>query len=145
MKYPEEYERFAKPIKDCSYDDKNEKAIVNRPELIVCFDDVKKAYVKNNIKVSGFPCSVDGLFLDEKSDFIFVEFKSGTVDKNQFLKKIYDSSIILMDKQKKTVEWLREHVRLLLVHGDADPNDESRRKLARLGSQRASRPVSPGL
>lgn len=145
MKYPEEYQCFTKSIRDCSLDDDNGKVVVDRSELIVCFDDVKNAYIKNDINASGIPCSVDGLFLDEKSDFIFVEFKSGAVNKKQFIKKVYDSSIILMDKQKKTVKWLREHVRLLLVHGDANPNDESRRNLARLGSQRASHPVRPYL
>lgn len=145
MNYPEEYECFAKSISGCSFDSENVKAVVDRPELIVCFDDIKNAYIKNDISVSGVPCSVDGLFLDEKSDFVFVEFKSGHVNAKQFIQKVYDSSMILMDKQKKTVEWLREHVKLILVHGDADPNDVSRRNLSRLGSRDSACPVRPYL
>lgn len=145
MKCPPMYNDFVQEVRKCSCDENNKRTVVDKSDLIVCFDEVKEKYASH--KVGAFPCSVDGLFIDECSDFVLVEFKSGSVDLKQFVQKIYDSSLILIDQQNKTVKWLRENVRLILVHAEKDVNDEkdlndaARRKLFKLGTKNSSQKI----
>lgn len=77
---------------------------------------------------------------------MLVEFKSGRVDPKEVTQKIYDSALILADRENVSISWLREHVRFVLVYPkagitDDDRNDFARRHLMKQTSQYASREV----
>ena len=87
----------------------------------VNFDNVKEAYIEN-LGVHEVPKSNDALFLNNRDDLVFVEFKNGFMDnakKYAVRKKIYDSIIILTDILDKGVSHLRDHMEYILVYNES--------------------------
>lgn len=143
MRVPAGFDAFVSTVSECSVTDTGE-VLVQSNAAMVNFDALKEDYARK-IQPNGTPCSADGLFVDEKGRYVFVEFKSGDIKKPQVLKKAYESAIILSDINDQNIKWLRENVEFVLVYPDArtseDPNECARERLFRLGTKQASRQI----
>ena len=95
---------------------------------VVNFDDVKSAYVKN-LCISEIPKSNDALFINDRNNLVFVEFKNGFMGKPEkkfaVRKKIYDSIIILTDILNVGISRLRDNMEYILVYNEEDNRNEN--------------------
>lgn len=86
----------------------------------VNFDGVKSEYVKH-LSLSENPKSNDALFMSNRNDLVFVEFKNGFMDSEKKFavrKKIYDSVIILTDILNMGISNLKDHMQYILVYNE---------------------------
>ena len=146
MRIPEEFVDFCATISHCSWDDAHHRSLICSDERIADFDAVKDEYAEQLNIAHKKSCSADAIFLDGEGEYVLVEFKSGRVDPKGVIRKIYDSALILADRENVSISWLREHVRFVLVYPksgitDDDRNDFARRHLMKQTSQDASREV----
>lgn len=144
MRIPSEFCEYKATVEKCSYDEDNNVTLIRSQEEMVDYDKVKYDYA---VAVSPelVPCSVDGLFLDEKDEYILVEFKAGVIEIPNILKKAYDSAFILAEKKTVNVSWLRKKVEFILVFNPetafSDPNQKSRYNMMRLGTKYSTKKI----
>lgn len=81
------------------------------------FDGIKDGYSKiclnhktphthNNSQTHFIPHSCDALYVDD-NQIVFIEFKNGKVDRQNIIRKLYDSLMILFDKGMG-LQWRRK-------------------------------------
>ena len=110
-------------LKETSIDDHDKNHIMYMTDSnkeAVHFDGVKNAYIAS-LNVHDVPKSNDALFLNDKKELVFVEFKNGFMDgekKFAVRKKIYDSIIILTDILDMGIGKLRGNMEYILVYNE---------------------------
>lgn len=95
--------------------------MIDSSKKVIDFDRVKEIYSSNVGKLSDTPSSNDALFLDNKNNIIFIEFKNGEIDKLKCFalkKKIYDSMLILNDITQVSISYARHNIGYILVYND---------------------------
>jgi len=81
----------------------------------VDFDTVvKKLYASMRETCGKSPCSVDALYYSGQHVFA-IEFKTGKVDATGIVRKLYDSTMCLIEHAGKSFAWAREHVVAVVV------------------------------
>lgn len=123
-------------LRETSVDDHDRANIVYMTDSdreAVNFDDVKREYIRT-LNLSEEPKSNDALFLTNKNELVFVEFKNGFMDapkKYAVRKKIYDSIVILTDILNVGISSLRDHMQYVLVYNEsvnAEEHDVKKKK-----------------
>jgi hypothetical protein len=92
---------------------------------VVDFDSVKSRYVKA-LRLSETPKSNDALFLDNRGNYYFIEFKNACVRQliPEIKQKIYDSLLIFTDIIGKGISFTRENMNYILVYNETkNPKD----------------------
>lgn len=105
---------FEITLKEASKDGTNNEYMTDSEKIVIDFDKVKDKYTQC-FRPADTPASND--VLAKKDDqFYFIEFKNGSVNKYNIMKKIYDSLLIFMDIQDKNISFTRENVNFILVY-----------------------------
>lgn len=87
---------------------------------VVNFDLVKHEYCKN-IGLLDIASFVEALYFKDDNIY-FIEFKNGRIDKNEVIKKIYDSLLMFSDISQKDISYFREHLHFILVYNEEKIN-----------------------
>ena len=91
----------------------------------VNFDAFCKKYC-NKLGKSSL-CSNDALFISQKNDFIFIEFKAGSVQDENIRNKINESLHIFNDTINENLKYDRENIDYILVYNPvkiAEPKEK---------------------
>lgn len=97
---PDLFRENIKTLKETSSDDSDKYNIKYMTESdlnVISFDDVIKKYMKDK-HFNSFIFSNDALYITENGTWIFIEFKNGKIHKDEIYRKIYDSIIMLIEK-----------------------------------------------
>lgn len=103
-----------------NHDANDVKYMTDSTREAVHFDAVKNEYIAS-LSLHEAPRSNDALFLNNRQELVFVEFKNGFMDREKKFavrKKIYDSIIILTDILNMGISRLREHMEYILVYNE---------------------------
>lgn len=117
-------------LKETSIDNRNKgytAYMTVSDRAAVNFDDVKREYIRT-LNLSEEPKSNDALFLTDKNELVFVEFKNGFMDsakKYAVRKKVYDSIIILTDILNLGIGSLRDKMQYILVYNETVNKEET--------------------
>lgn len=95
-KLPEILKGHMGTMRKVSYDESKAVYMSDSRLRVINFDKIPKEYARGK-GWTGVPASNDALYIDEDGGWYFIEFKNGTVEKADLLKKIYDSLIMLLD------------------------------------------------
>lgn len=83
-------------LKHCSKDDASSDYMTESRLLAVNFDRFSKCYCQV-VKIAQQPKTNDALYCTEDGKWYFVEFKNGSIKKDEIYRKIYDSLIMLIE------------------------------------------------
>ena len=110
--------KYLTTLQETSKDNHNNTAIymTNSNLEVVNFDLVKNEYCKN-LGLDNVASSVDALFFKEENIY-FIEFKNGRIEKNEVVKKMYDSLLMFSDISQKDISYFRKHLHFILVYND---------------------------
>lgn len=86
-------------LKKSSMDTTNKNPMCESKLKVVNFDRIPKEYARGR-GWSGIPKSNDALYIDVQGKWFFIEFKNGTIHKDEIYRKLYDSLIILIEYGK---------------------------------------------
>ena len=115
---PEELKEYICTLKRASMDTTNQKPMCESYLKVVNFDRIPNVYARGK-GWSGVPKSNDALYVDTRGKWFFIEFKNGTVEKDDIYRKLYDSLIILMEwKIIPDVNFVRENINYILVYNE---------------------------
>lgn len=93
---PEELKKHVCKLKKASKDDSNGEAMCESFLKVIHFDKISKEYsAKRGLR--NLPKSNDALYIDIYGKWYFIEFKNGSVEKDDIYRKLYDSLIMLME------------------------------------------------
>jgi len=121
----ERFKNSIKSLKECSYDDAKKEFVTDLQDKVYSFDDIKVTYCKDLKKIakspSKTPLSSDVLFQKE-DEWYFIEYKNTDCSQPKFKynirRKMYDSLLLFMDLQSKTIGYTRDHLNFILVYSD---------------------------
>lgn len=83
-------------LKRCSKDDASSDYMTESRLLAVNFDRFSKYYCQV-VKIAQQPKTNDALYCTEDGKWYFVEFKNGSIKKDEIYRRIYDSLIMLIE------------------------------------------------
>lgn len=138
------FNKYKSTIRDTSFDDNNNKRLIDSNRECIDFDKVKEKYTKELNKIIDMPSSVDAVILLENK-FLFVEFKNENLrpDKNfPILKKAKDSFLIFGDITESKIKYIRENSIFILVYSkekNSEKNKTSRRSILKDLSNKANK------
>lgn len=113
---PEILKRHICAIKKTSLDDSKAVNMCNSELKVINFDKVPKEYSRRK-GWANMPSSNDALYISDDGKWYFIEFKNGSVDKSDILKKIYDSLFILIELGIiPDFQFVRDQVYYILVY-----------------------------
>ena len=95
-KLPEVMQSMTATLKRCSKDDASSDYMTESRLLAVNFDRFSKYYCQMK-KIAQQPKTNDALYCTEDGKWYFVEFKNGSIKKDEIYRKIYDSLIMLIE------------------------------------------------
>ena len=95
-KLPEVMQSMTATLKRCSKDDASSDYMTESRLLAVNFDRFSKYYCQV-VKIAQQPKTNDALYCTEDGKWYFVEFKNGSIKKDEIYRKIYDSLIMLIE------------------------------------------------
>lgn len=127
---PELLRKHLCTLKKASMDTTNRQAMCESKIMVVNFDKIPNEYASGR-GWSGVPKSNDALYIDTKNKWFFVEFKNGTVKKDEIYRKIYDSLIMLVELGLiPNLDFARNNINYILVYNEEKtskcPPSESR-------------------
>lgn len=97
----------------------NDFHMVESDLTVVNFDKVPNEYSRGK-SMRGVPKSNDALYIDEKNNWYFIEFKNGSVEKVDIYSKLYDSLIMLLEmKLVSDFDFCRTNISYILVYNDS--------------------------
>ena len=107
-------------LKETSIDhhhDNNVSFLTDSTLPAVNFDEVKNDYIKK-LGVIEAPKSVDALLYNINGDMYFIEFKAGNITNKEYAVrgKVLNSLLIYMDIIKKTADFTRSNLSLIVVY-----------------------------
>ena len=103
-------------MKRASLDDTNRVYMCDSLLKVIHFDKVPNEYSKGR-GWNRVPKSNDALYIDTYGNWYFIEFKNGKVYKDDIYRKIYDSLIMLWEKEiLPDIDFVRDNVHYILVY-----------------------------
>lgn len=96
------------------------------------FDGIRQKwypYHRQAPQPNNVPCSVDALLFERKGTYL-IEFKSGHVEKANLIRKIYDSIMMLIEKDNFTFDKSRKECTYIVVSNIFKPWDKRTKALA---------------
>lgn len=115
-KLPEELKHHICKLRKASTDKSNGIAMSGSALKVVDFDKIPKEYAGER-GLKNLPKSNDALYIDIYGDWYFVEFKNGSVNKDDIYRKLYDSLIMLMEwKVIPDFNFIRKKIHYTLVY-----------------------------
>ena len=130
-KFPD---KVIKSLHESSLDDENDEYMVDNEFNVIKLDDFNKDYYQNELKCCMCLKGADAVF--KRNDIIYViEFKNCFITKDVGYKvkeKMYDSSIVLMDKLKLDLLEFRSQTKFIVVYRlDQKLDEESSQSLTK--------------
>ena len=117
-KLPKKLNNYICTLKKASMDTTQKISMCESVLKVVNFDKIPNEYCRGR-GWSGVPMSNDALYIDTQGKWFFIEFKNGTIYKDELYRKIYDSLIILMEwKIIPDFDFIRENVNYILVYNE---------------------------
>ena len=115
-KLPEVMQSMTATLKHCSKDDASFDYMTESRLLAVNFDRFSKYYCQV-VKIAQQPKTNDALYCTEDGKWYFVEFKNGSIKKDEIYRKIYDSLIMLIEAGMiPDYQFSRENISYILVY-----------------------------
>lgn len=115
---PEILKKYTCTLKKASMDTTNKSQMCESKLIVVNFDKIPNEFARGK-GWSGVPKSNDVLYVDVHGKWYFVEFKNGTIQKDEIYRKIYDSLIMLIEwKIIPDFDFIRENVIYILVYNE---------------------------
>lgn len=103
-------------LKKSSFDSSKKDPMCESKLLVVNFDKIPNEYSRGK-GWNGVPKSNDALYVDEKGVWYFIEFKNGTIEKDDIFRKLYDSLIMLIDWGIiPDFSFVRDNINYILVY-----------------------------
>ena len=93
---PEVLKKYICTLKKASMDTTNKEPMCESSIKVVDFDKIPNEFARGK-GWRGVPKSNDALYIDIKGIWHFIEFKNGNVYKDEVVRKIYDSIIMLVE------------------------------------------------
>lgn len=117
-------------LKKASADGSNKAYMCESKMEIIDFDKIPNEYARGK-GWNGVPKSNDALYIDVQGKWYFIEFKNGTIAKDDIYRKIYDSLIMLIEEGViPNFDFVRENINYILVYNeekdDKVPNSADR-------------------
>lgn len=113
---PEILKKHICTLKRASFDETNGIFMCESEMKVVHFDKIPKDYARGR-GWDGVPSSNDALYITSRGKWYFIEFKNGTVKKEQIFRKIYDSLIMLLElKIIPDIDFIRKNISYILVY-----------------------------
>ena len=121
-KLPDKLKAYICTMKRASMDTTNKKAMCESDIKVINFDKIPNEYSRGR-NWSGVPKSNDALYIDISGKWYFIEFKNGTVQKDEIYRKIYDSLIMLIEWGIiPDFDFIRENINYILVYNEGKYN-----------------------
>lgn len=103
-------------LQKASMDTTNSESMCTSKMEVVNFDKIPNEYARGR-GWNSVPKSNDALYIDSRQKLHFIEFKNGTVNKDDIYRKIYDSLIMLMEWGIiPDINYIRENIEYILVY-----------------------------
>lgn len=117
-KLPKQLKRYICTLKKASMDTTNKDSMCESYITVVNFDKIPNEYSRGR-GWGGVPKSNDALYIDIEGKWYFIEFKNGTIQKDEVYRKLYDSLIMLMEWNViPSFDFVRENVNYILVYNE---------------------------
>lgn len=117
-KLPSKLRGYICTLKKSSMDTTNKNPMCESNLKVVNFDKIPNEYARER-GWSGVPKSNDALYIDVQGKWFFIEFKNGTIHKDEIYRKLYDSLIMLIEwKVIPNFEFIRENINYILVYNE---------------------------
>lgn len=119
LKYvPDVFSNLNCTLMRTSKDDTNDQYMTESKLKVINFDRVPKLYAKGK-NWRGVPKSNDALYIDSNGHWYWIEFKNGSIKKEELYRKIYDSIIMSLDLGAiPDLEFTRQNCEYILVYND---------------------------
>lgn len=115
-KLPEILQKYICSIKKVSVDNSRNKPMTDSWLEVVNFDKIPSEYSRGK-GWKCVPCSNDALYIAVDSEWYFIEFKNGSIDKADIYRKIYDSLIMMIELGViPNIQFVRNNVNYILVY-----------------------------
>lgn len=115
-KLPKQLKKYICTLKSASMDTTNRKSMCESSIKIIDFDKVPNEYSRKK-GWNGVPKSNDALYIDIEGKWYFIEFKNGSIQKDEIYRKLYDSLIMLVEWNIiPNFEFIRKNVNYILVY-----------------------------
>lgn len=115
-KLPKQLEKYVCTLKKASMDTTNKKPMCESSLKVVHFDKIPNVYSRGR-GWSGVPKSNDALYIDIEGKWHFIEFKNGTIQKDEIYRKLYDSLIMLIEWNViPSFDFVRDNINYILVY-----------------------------
>lgn len=117
-KLPGKLQDYICTLKKASMDTTKKHPMCESLIKVVDFDKIPNEYSRGR-GWSGVPKSNDALYIDVQGKWFFIEFKNGTIQKDEVYRKIYDSLIMLMEWGLiPNFDFIRENINYILVYNE---------------------------
>lgn len=115
---PVELKNYICTLTKSSTDTTNKKPMCESDLKVINFDKIPNEYARGK-GWSGVPKSNDALYIDIQGKWFFIEFKNGTIQKDEIYRKLYDSLIMLVEWGIiPNFDFIRENVNYILVYNE---------------------------
>lgn len=115
-KLPKQLEKYICTLKKASMDTTNKSSMCESSIKVVNFDKIPNEYSRGR-GWDGVPNSNDALYIDIEGKWHFIEFKNGTIQKDEVYRKLYDSLIMLMEWDIiPNFDFVRKNIKYILVY-----------------------------
>lgn len=113
---PQIFQNHICTLKRASLDDTNRTFMCESEIKVIHFDKIPKDYARGR-GWNGVPSSNDALYISSQGKWYFIEFKNGTVKKEQIFRKLYDSLIMLIELGIiPDIGFIRDNINYILVY-----------------------------
>ena len=117
-KLPKVLKKYLCTMTRASKDTTKDEAMCESNITVINFDKIPNEYTRGK-GWRGVPKSNDALYIDDDNKWFFVEFKNGTIHKEDIYRKIYDSLIMLIElKIIPDFEFARQNITYILVYNE---------------------------
>ena len=103
-------------LKKASMDTTKKEPMCESLIKVVDFDKIPNEFARGK-GWNGVPKSNDALYVDIRGKWYFIEFKNGTIHKEEIFRKLYDSIIMLVEWGIiPDFEFIRRNINYILVY-----------------------------
>lgn len=108
--------RYICTINRASLDDSRKEPMTESKLKVINFDKIPNEYSRGR-GWAYVPCSNDALYITNKQEWYFIEFKNGSIEKGGLYRKIYDSLIMLIELGViPDFQYVRDNLNYILVY-----------------------------
>lgn len=108
--------KYVCTIDRASLDDSRKEPMTESKLKVINFDKIPKEYARGR-GWAYVPCSNDALYITNKQEWYFIEFKNGSIEKGGLYRKIYDSLIMLLELGViPDFQYVRDNLNYILVY-----------------------------